>query len=181
MIGDINSSERGSGARFNDGKAPVQYLLWGIAAEWLTEPDLRAAAAALGRFQRDRNADHLHELVRVLYPHRRGALIASAEVFRFGAEKYAPWNWAKGMPWSVPLACIGRHLIAEDKGEYLDPESGLPHRAHVVCNVFMLLHYLETYPEGDDLPALEMFKRPEAEPGDDYVVIAGCQVPVSAL
>jgi hypothetical protein len=69
-----------------------------------------------------------------------------------GARKYAAWNWAKGMPWSVPMACALRHIAAWQKGEDIDPESGQPHLAHAMCNLRMLSLYAKTYPEGDDRP-----------------------------
>jgi len=75
-----------------------------------------------------------------------------ARVWEYGKKKYAAWNWAKGMPWSVPFACAVRHLSAWQRGEDLDPESGLPHLAHVACNIRMLTLYSKTYPEGDDRP-----------------------------
>jgi len=75
-----------------------------------------------------------------------------ARVWEYGKKKYAAWNWAKGMPWSVPFACAVRHLSAWQRGEDLDPESGLPHIAHVACNIRMLTLYSKTYPEGDDRP-----------------------------
>ena len=75
-----------------------------------------------------------------------------ARVWMHGRAKYAAWNWAKGMPWSVPYACALRHLAAWHRGETLDPESGLPHLAHVMCNLRMLTLYAQTYPEGDDRP-----------------------------
>ena len=56
------------------------------------------------------------------------------------------------MAWSIPLACATRHLIAMINGEEIDPESGLPHRGHVYCNICMLLTYAETFVEGDDRP-----------------------------
>jgi hypothetical protein len=183
MLNNLISNERGSAIRFNYGKAPLQYLLWDFASDWLSDPVLRDAAAALGRFQLTRDTQYLHKLVDKLYPANQAALTAAAEAFAFGAEKYAPWNWMEGTPWSVPLASIGRHLLAEDKGELVDPESGLPHRAHVACNALMLLFYVKTYPERDDLPPIELFKRPDAgtvAPGDDeFVVVAGCRVHVS--
>ena len=73
-------------------------------------------------------------------------------VWMYGKAKYAAWNWAKGMPWSVPLACLLRHLAAWQRGEELDAESGLPHLAHAMCNLRMLTLYSRTYPEGDDRP-----------------------------
>ena len=73
-------------------------------------------------------------------------------VWMYGKAKYAAWNWAKGMQWSVPLACLLRHLAAWQRGEELDAESGLPHLAHAMCNLRMLTLYSHTYPEGDDRP-----------------------------
>lgn len=79
-----------------------------------------------------------------------------ARVWGYGKQKYAAWNWAKGMAWSVPLACALRHLAAWQRGEDVDPESGLPHLAHVMCNIRMLTLYSKTYPEGDDRPPKEL-------------------------
>jgi hypothetical protein len=76
-------------------------------------------------------------------------------VWMYGKDKYAAFNWMKGMAWSVPFACALRHLTAWQRGEQLDPESGLPHLAHVMCNIRMLTLYEKTYPEGDDRPPQE--------------------------
>lgn len=108
-IGDINSDKRGSGARFNSGKPPM-------------------------------------ELVPL------SALEDCARVFGYGREKYAAWNWAKGMDWSVAYGCLLRHLSAWFNGEDNDPESGLPHLGHAMCNLVMLSTFARTYPEGDDRP-----------------------------
>ena len=48
----------------------------------------------------------------------------------FGAEKYAPFNYLKGYPWSLSFNAATRHAFAMWNGEDLDPESGLPHAAH---------------------------------------------------
>jgi hypothetical protein len=79
-------------------------------------------------------------------------LEGEARVWDYGRRKYAEWNWAKGMPWSVPMGCILRHLSAWQRGEDIDPESGLPHLDHISCNVRMLQLYARTYPDGDDRP-----------------------------
>ena len=50
------------------------------------------------------------------------------------------------------LLGIARHIRAMLRGEYTDPESNLPHIGHVLCNIVMLLVYIETFPEGDDRP-----------------------------
>lgn len=109
-VGNVNSAARGSGARYNAGKPPMELIP-----------------------------------LRALYP--------AADVFGYGAQKYASWNWAKGMAWSIPLACMQRHLAAIQAGEMNDPESGLPHIGHVLCNALMLSHYMEHCPDMNDLPA----------------------------
>ena len=91
------------------------------------------------------------------------SLKSCANVFEFGAKKYAPWNWAKGMPWSVPYACMLRHLEAWYRGEDIDPESGESHLGHVMCNLVMLIHYEEFYREGDDRPPKYLFANDNEE------------------
>jgi hypothetical protein len=79
-------------------------------------------------------------------------LADEARVWAYGKRKYAAWNWAKGMDWDIPLACLLRHLSAWQSGEENDPESGLPHLAHAMCNLRMLTLYSQTYKEGDTRP-----------------------------
>jgi hypothetical protein len=68
-----------------------------------------------------------------------GAKKAIAEVFDFGAKKYARHNWRNGFNYSRLIAAAERHLDAFNDGEDLDPESGKPHLAHLGCCVLMLL------------------------------------------
>ena len=81
-------------------------------------------------------------------------LEGACRVFQKATQKpvnpYPKWNWAKGMPWSIPLDCIKRHIAAIERGEDLDPETGELHIDHVLCNVVMLRHYYNAYREGDD-------------------------------
>lgn len=109
QVGDVNSTERGSGARYNANK-----------------PDLSLIPLC--------------------------TLEDEARVWMYGKQKYAAWNWAKGMDWSIPMACALRHLSAWQRGEENDSESGLPHIAHAMCNLRMITLYSKTYPEGDDRP-----------------------------
>ena len=89
-------------------------------------------------------------------------------VWEYGKKKYAAFNWAKGAPWSVPIACMQRHINWYwDKGQVFDDESKQLHSAHVVCNAMMLAHYSQYWKEGDDRP-LFAFGKAEPEPaGDD--------------
>ncbi len=80
----------------------------------------------------------------------RAGVRAVAEVFAFGASKYAQHNWRQGILWSRILDSAYRHLTDFIDGYDLDPESGLNHLAHAAWNCFAILEYMETHPELDD-------------------------------
>jgi hypothetical protein len=80
-----------------------------------------------------------------------------AEVYAFGAEKYAAHNWRGGYLWSLSFAALQRHLAAFWSGEDTDPESGLPHLAHAGFHVLALLTFADEHRDGDD-----RFKPPAA-------------------
>lgn len=63
------------------------------------------------------------------------------KVLEFGANKYAPRNWEKGMAWSRPFSALMRHMWAWWRGENADPETGLSHLAHAGCCILFLLGY----------------------------------------
>lgn len=161
-IGDVNSAERGSGARFNEGKLAMEYVPARVLAILTARPNettiatrARNMLAALGEFEEGGHGTALARVWAQLDEYGWkvpwGHTIAQ---FKFGAGKYAPFNWAKGMAWSVPIACIKRHALAIIDGEHNDPESGVPHLGAIGCNLVMLAHYWAHYPEMDDRPAL---------------------------
>lgn len=78
------------------------------------------------------------------------AIYAIADALQYGATKYEPNNWRRGMKWSVPYACAMRHLMKWFEGEDRDEESGREHLSHVIANVAMLIEYAETCKELDD-------------------------------
>lgn len=62
-------------------------------------------------------------------------------VLTFGAKKYEADNWRKFTPQQVK-ECIGsamRHIEQYRQGNWLDPESGLPHLAHAATNLGFIL------------------------------------------
>ena len=69
-------------------------------------------------------------------------LESTANVFEYGAKKYAAWNWLSGMPYSVVIGCLKRHLAAVERGEDVDHESNQRHIGHLMCNLLMLEHYM---------------------------------------
>lgn len=64
-----------------------------------------------------------------------------AEVLTYGANKYAAHNWRTGLPYSNCIASLGRHFQAFMAGEDKDPESGLPHIGHILCNAMFLGYF----------------------------------------
>jgi len=69
------------------------------------------------------------------------ALVEVSEVLAYGARKYAPGNWRKGLLWSRLLGAALRHLFAWGAGEAKDPETGRNHLAHAACCILFLLEY----------------------------------------
>lgn len=162
-VGDVNSDAKGSGARYNTGKLPFELIpLHLVGASYNNFEDqlegepLHASFALkdLGYFQAGGHIGHLYVAMHEL---GLSSWDDCARVFDYGRRKYSAHNWAKGMAWSIPIACAARHLLAIIRGETNDPESGLPHRGHVMCNLVMLLTYTETYKEGDDRPKAGLF------------------------
>lgn len=79
-----------------------------------------------------------------------------AKVLTFGAKKYADRNWEQGFAWSRAIAAVLRHSFAYLRGETHDPETGLSHMAHVLCEAMFLVHFEKTHPSLDDRPKYEV-------------------------
>jgi len=70
------------------------------------------------------------------------ALEAVAEVLTYGARKYAPDAWRTvDNAERRYLAALLRHLVAREKGEARDVESGLMHAAHMATNALFILWF----------------------------------------
>lgn len=72
-------------------------------------------------------------------------------VLEFGARKYDDHNWKKGLNKREILESMQRHIAALMDGEINDPESGLPHIGHIMCNA-MFYQYMAD--NGIDAPPL---------------------------
>lgn len=79
-------------------------------------------------------------------------LEATAAVLRFGAAKYEPRNWEKGMAWSRPFAALMRHMWEWWKGNDIDPETGMNHLWHAACCIAFLISYEMREIGEDDRP-----------------------------
>jgi hypothetical protein len=67
-----------------------------------------------------------------------------ARVSMFGAVKYESWNWTKGGALTTPMNSLERHYCGIQRGEWLDPDSGLPHAAHIRWNGGQMLQWYYT-------------------------------------
>ena len=158
-IGDLNSTDKGSGARFNADKpdfslVPLHILSHTMISASDGDQDVVTAGEVIGLLgdYQERSDEGVGPLFKAMALLTYAGWEECARVFMYGKDKYAAWNWAKGMAWSVPLACAVRHLLAMADGEMVDPESGLPHRGHVFCNLVMLITYADSFREGNNLP-----------------------------
>ena len=81
------------------------------------------------------------------------ALRGVSRVLGFGARKYAAHNWRGGIQYSRLLGATLRHLAAYQQGEDNDPETGLPHIDHALCELMFLSAFIhEGRKELDDRP-----------------------------
>lgn len=151
-VGDIDSNKKGTGARYNGGKPDFSLIPLSIIVNTYylyddkKHSNLDVSISLVGDFQMDGGINHLHFALEKLKDHYDDC----AHVFEYGMKKYKAWNWAKGMAWSIPIACIGRHYLKIKQGEDIDQESGFSHIGHIMCNIVMLIWYVNNYKEGDD-------------------------------
>jgi hypothetical protein len=90
------------------------------------------------------------------------ALGEIAKVLTFGAKKYAPNNWAKGIAFSRLNGALLRHMGAWAAGEDKDQESGLSHLAHAGCCILFLIWMNKFRADLDD-----RFKDPAMSPAEN--------------
>lgn len=83
------------------------------------------------------------------------ALLEVAKVAEFGAKKYSPHNYRKGMRWSFFIDSMLRHLIKRATGQINDIDencedcknkkckdhSGLKHSSHIAWNALALCEF----------------------------------------
>ena len=86
----------------------------------------------------------------------QSALIPMVQVLEYGATKYDPFNWQKGLSITETCESLKRHLDAFMEGEDDDPESTLSHIGHIQCNALFLSWMMKNRPDLDD-----RFKNPK--------------------
>jgi hypothetical protein len=77
-------------------------------------------------------------------------LMDVAAVLTFGASKYEAHNWRGGIAYSRLIGAALRHLFAIMRGEDNDPETGLPHTAHLSCCAMFLNWHMKYKKDLDD-------------------------------
>lgn len=68
---------------------------------------------------------------------------AFVRVAEFGAKKYEPWNWSKGLARIQLIGSLLRHTFAYLRGEDRDRETGLLHTDHILWNAVVLSHNVQ--------------------------------------
>ncbi len=70
-------------------------------------------------------------------------ILGVGKVLTFGAEKYDDDNWKKATPADRKRSAgsLLRHTMAYQKGEMIDPESGLEHLYHMATNIMFMSWY----------------------------------------
>lgn len=76
------------------------------------------------------------------------------KVLQHGAAKYGILNWQKkeGFLYSRCFNALLRHMFAFWRGEDNDPETGLSHLSHAMCNLLFLMYHFKFNKEADDRP-----------------------------
>lgn len=69
------------------------------------------------------------------------ALEPMVQVLMYGAQKYEPDNWKKGLPEKKVIESLLRHVFDMLDGQDNDIESGLPHIGHVLCNAMFISYF----------------------------------------
>jgi hypothetical protein len=58
----------------------------------------------------------------------------------WGGQRYSHWNWRDaGVNATTYIGAMRRHLDAWQDGEDMDPDSGLPHIAHIAASCAIIL------------------------------------------
>lgn len=64
----------------------------------------------------------------------------TARALKAGADKYGRMNWRlSGLQLDTYIGALMRHTLAMAGGEWLDPDSGLPHAAMIAANAAVLI------------------------------------------
>lgn len=105
---------------------------------WLHAPNYEVYSGGLNYPEKTQGIKHDSSKLRydLINPVAQEAFV---KVLTYGANKYAPRNWEKGISKDRLLAAAYRHIELYRKGEKLDKESNQDHIAHAICCLHFLL------------------------------------------
>lgn len=88
------------------------------------------------------------------------AILYMALAFMDGARKYGPFNWReKAVPASIYIDACKRHLDSWFDGEECADDSGLPHLAHALACIGIIIDAKECGVLLDDRPPPGVYSR----------------------
>jgi hypothetical protein len=154
MMSDLAKNESGGAKDDNRPDKPMMRLLQFdvlLKAEKLLVEKasmLQSIEMAFARLQENRSAEHAALLLATTekwicdvdsenYPTLWKVYWDTARVLTMGAKKYSADNWKKVEPWRYEDAFL-RHYAEWMMGETHDPESGISHLGHLMCNAMFL-------------------------------------------
>jgi hypothetical protein len=83
------------------------------------------------------------------------ALMELGKVMASGAAKYGPFNWrTDSITFSTYYNAMMRHAYAMLDGQWIDPESGAPHAAHMMACAAILIDAERQGMLNDDRPSV---------------------------
>lgn len=83
-------------------------------------------------------------------------LAETNKVLQHGRNKYGLLNWQKKENFKLSRCynALLRHMFAWWRGEDNDPETGLSHLSHAMCNLLFLMYHFQNNKEADDRPVV---------------------------
>ena len=147
----VKKSETTQGVKFDTDKPQMDLLPPRATLLLLEEADFdqKLVLSKLFRFWESGKEKYLEEAIVELsdmcndnFEGCVNTLEGVAQVLSFGAKKYAAHNWAKGIKLSRNFAATVRHLVKVAQGQDIDPESGLHHYYHALCDMFFMYETL---------------------------------------
>lgn len=135
------------GAKNDQYKSALWLVPWEYLKEHIPKHMITEAFELYRWSRRDSNSDEM--MSKLGMPQ----LLDIAKILDFGAKKYAPDNWQKGIKFTRIVSAGLRHATAQEE---TDQETGFPHLYHFHCNLMFAAFYdenLERYESFDDRPS----------------------------
>lgn len=142
--------ETGDERKLDFGKTPLHLVPWEALDLVITPGQTKYQARALYNWCR-RAPGYLDDLQNAVDGH---TIAAAGPILEFGAKKYAPYGWEKGIEFTRIADAGLRHALRLPNFSADDPDTGQPHDSHLACNLIFALTYETrgTYGAFDDRP-----------------------------